>query len=124
MMSGSNKIREISMRRNSSVIARIFIVMVCVAMLLIPGLTMASILTPANLMVAIAGIVASVSTAIWLSTWKWLPAVVTALLIAVPPYPYWLFSDNNGNWYLHFFHGFTLHNLPLPTFGFVFVAAI
>ena len=40
------------------------------------------------------------------------------------PYPYWVFSDNEGHWYFHFFHGFTLQKLPLPTFGFVFVVSL
>lgn len=105
-------------------VVRILAGVVCAFLLLVPGLMMASIWTPVNLLVAFLAIIVSVLAAIWLPNWKWVAAVVTALLIAVPPYPYWLFSDNNGRWYFHFFHGFTLQKLPLPTFGFVFVVSL
>jgi hypothetical protein len=47
-----------------------------------------------------------------------------ALLIAVPPYPFWAFTNNQGGWFLHFFHGFTLHTAPIGMFCICFVLAL
>jgi hypothetical protein len=124
MTFGLSKIRETSMKRISFLVVRIGVTVLCVVLLLVPGLTMAYVWTPIDLVIALAGIIVSLFVAAWLPTWKWMAAIVTSLLIAVPPYPYWLFNDNKGNWYFHFFRGFNLHNLPLPTFGLVFTIAM
>jgi hypothetical protein len=86
--------------------------------------TMASVWTSLNLSVAILAVIASISVALWWPKWKWTVAVISSLVIAIPPYPYWAWNSERRGWYLHFFHGFTLQNLPLASFGLVFLAAL
>ncbi len=105
-------------------IGRSLVVLLAIALLLLPGWLMASVWTPINLEVALLAIVISVVAAIFFPKWKWISAVVSSLLIAVPPYPYWLFNDNEGRWYLHFFHGFNLQDFPFLSFGAVFMIAL
>ena len=90
---------------------------VAILMLLVPGLLVASTWTRINLLVALCAIVISILTAIWVPRLKWPMALISSLLIAVPPYPYWLFRDNEGNWYLHFFDGFTNSKYFRTEFG-------
>lgn len=100
---------------------RALVMVMAIALLLFPGWLMATIFTAINFVVALGSVVTSVLVAIWLPRWKWACAVVAALLVAVPPYPYWLYTREGGDWYLNFFHGFTLSNLPFGTFGVTFV---
>ncbi len=92
--------------------------------LLVPGLLVASTWTPINLAVALCAVAGSIFIAIWIPKWKWPMAAVSSVLIAVPPYPYWLFGDNAGSWYFHFFHGFSIQNLSIPTFVLVFAISL
>jgi len=86
---------------------------------------MAAAFTSLNFVVALGAVLASVFMAFWLPRWKWIIAVIASLLIAVPPYPYWMHASEERGWYFDFFGGFTLSNLPsFGTFGVVFVLAL
>ncbi|MFC6840106.1 hypothetical protein [Xanthomonas theicola] len=94
-------------------------------LLFVPGLVMAFALGGTlNLEVAIAATLIFIMVARWLPRLRWAIAVVAALVIAVPPYPYWTNWDESRGQYLHFFHGFNLQNLPIAAFVVVFVLAL
>jgi len=103
---------------------RALVAVVAIALLLFPSWLMATVFTAINFVVAFGSIFTSVLISIWLPRWKWIGAVVASLLIAVPPYPYWLYTREGGEWYLNFFHGFRISNLPFDTFGVVFVVSL
>ena len=103
--------------------SRIIVAALAIIVLLSPGLVMALVYTDLNLLVAV-GAVLLVVTSRQRAKLRWWLAVLGALLIAVPPYPYWVFSNNQGAWYFHFFGGFTLQSLPLGTFAAYFAVAL
>ena len=97
--------------------------LLAVAVLLAPAYVMALVYTSLNFVVAVAAILLVVLCSRFrLARW-WL-AVFGALLIAVPPYPFWAFTNNQGGWFLNFFPGFTLHTAPIGTFCIYFVLAL
>ncbi|MEO6924138.1 MAG: hypothetical protein ABI142_09960 [Bryocella sp.] len=102
---------------------RIVVGLLAVAVLLAPAYVMALVYTSLNFVVAVAAILLVVLCSRFRRARWWL-AVVGALLIAVPPYPFWAFTDNQGAWFLNFFHGFTLHTAPIATFCIYFVLAL
>ena len=108
----------------TSRLVKLGVAFVAFLVLLLPGLLMASTWTPINLIVAFCVVNVSVMAAIWAQTWKWPTAILSSLLIAIPPYPYWLFNDNSGHWYFHFFHGFTMQNLHFLNFAIVFTISL
>ena len=112
------------MKHTKNKFFRALVAVMAIALLLFPSWLIATIFTAINFVVALGCVVTSVLVAIWLPRWKWISAVAAALLIAVPPYPYWLYTREGGDWYLNFFHGFTLSNLPLGTFCVVFVISL
>jgi hypothetical protein len=112
------------MKHTRSRFFRALVAVVAVALLLFPGWLMATVFTSINFVVALGSILTSVIIAIWLPRWKWIGAVATSIIIAVPPYPYWLYTREGGGWYLNFFHGFRISNLPFDTFGAVFVVSL
>jgi hypothetical protein len=95
-----------------------------VTLLLVPSILMLIAWTEVNMVIAVAAILALIAIARHLPNWKWFAAVVTSVLLAIPPYPYWLFGSNDRGWYLHFFSGFDMGTLPLARFAGVFVVAI
>jgi hypothetical protein len=97
--------------------------LLAVAVLLAPSYVMALVYTSLNFVVAVAAILLVVLCSRFRRVRWWL-AVLGALLIAVPPYPFWAFTDNQGRWYLHFFSGFTLQSAPIGSFCLVFVLAL
>lgn len=102
---------------------RVIVVVLAVAVLLAPSYVMAVVYTSLNFVVALAAIVLVVAFCRF--RWvRWWLATLAALLIAVPPYPFWAFTDNQGNWHLSFFSGFTLQSAPIGTFCFVFILAL
>lgn len=112
------------MKPTNSIVVRVLVVVVATGLLLLPALMTASVWTSINLQVSMIAIVVSVLVAFWLSKWKWIGAAVASLLIAIPPYPFWLYSSEDRGWYLHFFHGYNMQNLPLGTFAIVFAIAL
>ena len=105
-------------------VLRIIVAIVAVAFLLYPAWLMAIVWTKVNLIVTLSMILITFAVAIWLPGWKWLSAAASSLLIAIPPYPYWVFSNEVRGYYLHFFYGYTLENIPAGTFAFVFVLSL
>jgi hypothetical protein len=102
---------------------RIVAGLLAVAVLLAPAYVMALVYTSLNFVVTAAAIFLVVLCSRLRRTRWWL-AVLGALLIAVPPYPFWAFTNNRGGWFLHFFHGFTLHTVPISTSCICFVLAL
>lgn len=107
-----------------SAFLRAFIAVVAGILLLVPALLVAIAWTSVNLEVAAFAIVTTVLAAVWLPTRKWIAAFIASLLIAVPPYPYWLFRSESRDWYLHFFHGYHSENLPIVRFMVVFIVSL
>ncbi|NLC36170.1 MAG: hypothetical protein GX772_06965 [Alcaligenaceae bacterium] len=104
---------------------RALIVAVVGILLLIPSLIMAYAWGGTlNLEVATVATLVTAATARWMPRLKWVIASIAALLIAVPPYPYWTNWDESRGQYLHFFHGFTFQTIPVFTFAIVFALAI
>ncbi len=86
---------------------RVLMVVVGVALLLLPGVLMAiAWRSSLNVEVAALAILAAISAAVWAPKIKWIVAIVSSLLISVPPVPYWI-SLAGGVRHLHFFHGFS-----------------
>lgn len=77
-----------------------------------------------NLEVAVVATAIAIAVAIWLPKVKWFVAVVAALLIAVPPFPYWTNYEKSRGQYLHFFHGFTIDDASIARFSIVFAMAM
>jgi len=103
---------------------RVLMGFVAVALLLTPSILMLIAWTEVNLVVALAALLTLIMVTRRFPTWKWTATIATALLVAIPPYPYWLFASNDRGWYFHFFSGYDLSSLPLATFMGVFIAAI
>jgi hypothetical protein len=97
---------------------------VAFTLLLLPGAVMAVAWTPVNLVVSVLAVSAALVAARVLPRWKWVFAASGALLIAVPPYPYWLFASERRGWYLHFFDGYRSDNFPALFFAATFVGAL
>lgn len=112
------------MKRIRNIALRVLVALVASALLLLPSFMAASVLSAINFVVTLPALLIAVLVAVWLPRWRWIGGVLTSFLVAIPPYPYWLYTRENGDWYLSFFHGFTLQNLPLGTFGVVFVLAL
>jgi len=55
--------------------------------------------TTANLYITAVAVAASIAVAFYLPKLKWLFAVIAAALIALPPYPNWLFWDESRGWF-------------------------
>ena len=102
---------------------RIVAGLLAVAVLLAPAYVMALVYTSLNFVVAAAAILLVVLCGRFRRIRWWL-AVLGALLIAIPPYPFWAFTNNQGGWFLHFFYGFTLHTAPIGTFCTYFLLAL
>lgn len=93
-------------------------------LLLVPAILTLIAWTSLNLVISVAAVLLTVSLAQWLPRWKWFGGFVTALLVAIPPYPYWVYASETRGWYMHFFSGFDSSTLPLATFGAVFFVAL
>lgn len=123
MMYGKDTTRRISTMQSRML--RVAIAIVAGAILLMPGFLMAVAWGGTlNLEVAIAATAVSIAVAIWLPKLRWGGAVIAALLIAVPPFPYWTSWDENAGQHLHFFHGYNLQSLPIFRFVVVFLVAM
>jgi hypothetical protein len=97
---------------------------VACGLLLLPATITAYVWTPVNLGVSLLAIAACVVIAIFLRRWIWISAAVASFLIAVPPYPYWLFTSETRGWHLHFFEGYRSGNLPAFRFSVVFLVSM
>lgn len=104
---------------------RVLVAIVAIALLLVPGWLMAAVFTSLNFVVALGAILICLFIAFWLPRWKWVGAVIASLLIAVPPYPYWMHASEERGWYFDFFGGFSRSNLPaFGTFCVVFALSL
>ncbi len=112
------------MKPSRSKVIRALVLVACVTLLLAPSALVASVWTPVNLEVAAAAVVVATTLARSATVWRWAGAIVASIIIAVPPYPYWLFASNQRGWYLHFFHGFTIRTVPIGTFVTVMVLCL
>ena len=108
----------------SNTLVRGIVLIAGIVVLILPSFLMSAIYTSVDLQVAIAATLISILTAIWLPRLKWWCAVVGSLLIAVPPYPYWLSNDPKRGWYFHFFYGFSVQNTPFLRLGGAFVLSV
>jgi len=102
---------------------RVIVAILAIALLLSPGVVMALVYTELNLLVSVLA-VALVLAFSRVTAVRWVMAVMGAVLVAVPPYPFWVFSDNEGHWFFSFFGGFTLGSAPIGTFAIWFALAL
>jgi len=77
-----------------------------------------------NFEAAVISWILSITAAKFFPRLRWLFAGMSACVIAVPPYPYWVRSGESSGAVLHFFYGFTPSNLPWTTFAAVFALAM
>lgn len=104
-------------------IIRVVAAFAAVAMLLLPGLLTAIAWSPINLGIALLAVTICIAVGRWApSGWKWFTAVVASLLIAVPPYPNWLWVSEERGWHLHI--GARLESLEIAPFAALFVIAL
>lgn len=104
---------------------RYVIFAVCSLILFVPSLLFAWAWSGTlNFEVAVASWIFVIAASKFFPRFRWPVASVSALVIAVPPYPYWVRSGDSGGAALHFFYGFTPANLPWATFVVVFVLAL
>ena len=111
------------MRHTQGFAYRAAIIVASSLVLLFPSALTATVWTSVNFLVALVVIAMTISSAILFSRYSWIIATISSLLIAVPPYPYWLFRSREG-WQLHFFSGFNVGNVPILTFLVVFLLAM
>lgn len=93
-------------------------------LLLLPGVWTALAWTALNLVVAIVAVTGNVLVLRFTPNLRWFSASIASLLIAVPPYPYWVFSDNVRGWHFTFFSGYRLNDVPFVDLSMVFVFAM
>jgi hypothetical protein len=98
------------MRLSSRNLLRSLVLIVAIGVLLLPSIAMAATYTSVDLNVALAAISICIWGANRVPRLKWVCAACASLLIAVPPYPYWLSRDMERGWYFHPFYGFSLQN--------------
>jgi hypothetical protein len=104
---------------------RYIVLAVCSLILFVPSLLFAQAWSGTlNLEVAIASWVLAIAAAKFFSRVRWLFACLSACVIAVPPYPYWVRTGDSGGAALHFFYGFTPLNVPWATFVVVLAVAL
>jgi hypothetical protein len=94
-----------------------------IVLLILPSFMMSAIYSSIDLEFAMVAVLTTVLTAVWLPKLRWICAVIASLLIAVPPYPYWLSFDAKRGWYFHFFYGFDLQNTPFLVLGGAFAVS-
>ncbi|UNK49280.1 hypothetical protein MNR01_16375 [Lysobacter sp. S4-A87] len=81
-----------------------------IALLLLPSWLQAMTWTPINFWVALTSILISLLLVYRSRRWRWPSALVTGVLIAVAPYPNWLWASNDRGW--HFQLGYKLKHWP------------
>ncbi len=124
MTFGNSRIKQTSTRRTKMRWAKGFVVLLAGALLLSPALMMASVWTNVDLIVSVVAVSTCILVAQFAQRWRWPCAIIASLLIAVPPYPYWLFASEERGWYLHFFHGYSVHEVPILRFSAVMIVAL
>lgn len=82
--------------RNKTKILKVAIALLAAVMLLSPPLLTALVWTPVNLYIAFIALLFSMAIRFTLPKCKWIGAIITAALIAIPPYPHWLNFNNYG----------------------------
>lgn len=106
-------------------LVRVLVIAVAIALLLLPGLSMIAVAwADIDLVVALVAITVCILIAIWLPRLRWIGAAIASLLVAVPPYPYWLNWNDARGWHLHFFHGVKLESSSIAVFAMIFLAAM
>lgn len=106
-------------------LVRVLVIAVAIVLLLLPGLSMIAVAwADIDLVVALVAILVCILVAIKLPWLRWIGATIASLLIAVPPYPYWLNWSEGRGWYLHFFHDIDLESQSIVVFTIIFLAAM
>ncbi|MUV14564.1 hypothetical protein [Noviluteimonas gilva] len=75
---------------------RVLLAAVVACLLLLPGVLTALVWTPVNFLVALGAIALTIASAVWLPQARWPFALLGAALVGIPPYPNWLWYDENG----------------------------
>lgn len=73
---------------------------VAVLLLLLPSLVTAIVWTTINLYITVLAIAATLLAAHFFPKVRWFFATVTVALIALPPYPNWIFWSDKDGWFL------------------------
>lgn len=103
---------------------KILVGTIAALILLLPGMLTALVWTPLNLIVALVAVFGTMLVARLVGRLRWFAAILASALIAVPPYPYWMFSDNVRGWYFTFFLGYRVKDVPFLEFGSIFFASM
>ena len=87
------------------------------AMLLAPGaLTFIAWGVSLNLEISFLALLVTLAITRWVPALKWLTAIIASVLIAVPPFPYWLRWSKLGGYEFHLFAGFSPGDVPWVRF--------
>lgn len=104
-------------------VLRVLIALVAAVLLLLPGFLTAIAWSPINLGIAMLAVVICIAVARWTpSKWRWPASIIASLLIAVPPYPNWLWVSEERGWHFHI--GARLETLDVAPFAVLFVIAL
>lgn len=110
--------------KQSNKFVRGVVILGSIVCLIFPSFMTSSVNSPIDLEFALGAVIATVLIAVLRPGLSWICAAISSLLIAVPPYPYWLSYDAQRGWYFNFFYGFSLQTVPFVTFACVFIAAL
>lgn len=101
------------------------IVMLSMAMLITPSvMVLAAWGDGLNFVVAIAVICSVLFSGIFMPRARRWMAFFASILIAVPPFPYWIAWNKVGGYEFSFFYGFSISDIPFLLFLLVFVLSI
>lgn len=88
------------MRPSNRALARLAVGAIASLALISPSFLMAIVWTPIDLVIVVFAIIATVLSAIFWRKLKWAFATMSAALIALPPYPNWIYWGDGEGWYL------------------------
>jgi len=101
---------------------RVTAIVAAVVLLLLPAFVVGYVWTAINLFVAAAAVLIAFAGAMLVPKAKWAFAAAGSLLIAIPPYPNWLWSNEEHGWHLRL--GYKLQHLEWMGFAIHFAISM
>ena len=90
-------------------------------LLILPSIVTAIVWTTINFYITVFFTASTIAVAYVLPKAKWFFAVITAALVALPPYPNWVYWSSHDGWF--FWRGESLRNLNLGANAILFTVA-